>query len=132
MTVRIKSRKRKLYGNRTFGGGNKKNRRGKGCKGGKGRAGWHKHKWLLTIKNGENKNQKRGFHSVRARLETISLAEISRGIAKGEYKSGVAEFRGCKVLSNGSLSAKLTIKATAFSKIALEKIKAAGGEALTL
>ena len=37
-----------------------------------------------------------------------------------------------KVLANGELTAKLTVKANAFSKAAEEAIKAAGGEAVVL
>ena len=37
-----------------------------------------------------------------------------------------------KVLANGALTAKLTVKANAFSKAAEEAIKAAGGEAVVL
>ena len=37
-----------------------------------------------------------------------------------------------KVLANGELTAKLTVKANAFSKTAEEAIKAAGGEVVVL
>ena len=36
---------------------------------------------------------------------------------------------GVKILGNGSLSKKLTVKASAFSESAKEKIEAAGGKA---
>lgn len=36
---------------------------------------------------------------------------------------------GVKILGNGELSKKLTVKASAFSKSAIEKIEAAGGKA---
>ena len=42
-------------------------------------------------------------------------------------KERVIELENYKVLSNGTLSAKATIKASAFSKAAEEKIKAAAG-----
>ena len=38
-------------------------------------------------------------------------------------------FDGVKILSNGSISKKLTVKANAFSKGAAAKIEAAGGKA---
>ena len=50
MARRNTSRRFKHRGNRTHGGGNTKNRRGKGNRGGVGRAGYHKHRWLHTIK----------------------------------------------------------------------------------
>lgn len=129
MARRIISRKRKHYGNRTFGGGNKKNRRGKGCRGGVGRAGWHKHNWLRTIKNGEHKQLVHGFTSVRPRLKAMSLGELSQGMAEGKFKGDVVVLKGVKVVSNGDFASKATVKATAFSKKAIEKIRAAGGEA---
>ncbi|MCD7712983.1 MAG: uL15 family ribosomal protein, partial [Firmicutes bacterium] len=39
------------------------------------------------------------------------------------------EYDGLKVLGNGDLTKKLTVKATAFSASAKEKIEAAGGAA---
>ena len=129
MARRIISRKRKHYGNRTFGGGNTKNRRGKGCRGGVGRAGWHKHNWLRTIKSGEHKQLVHGFTSVRPRLKAVTLGELSQGISEGKFKGGVIVLKGVKVISNGDLRHKVTVKATAFSKKAIDKIRAAGGEA---
>ncbi len=119
----------KYLGNRSHGGGNAKNRRGKGCKGGKGRAGWHKHKWLKTINDGENKNRKRGFCSVRAKLEEFTLEDLNRMIESGELKGDKITLKNAKVLSNGELRHKVSVKATAFTAKAIEKIKAAGGEA---
>ncbi|MCR5625976.1 MAG: 50S ribosomal protein L15 [Lachnospiraceae bacterium] len=47
---------------------------------------------------------------------------IERGIIKDSYD-------GLKILGNGELSKKLTVKAHAFSATAKEKIEAAGGKA---
>ncbi len=81
---------------------------------------------------------KRGFNNIFAkRLEAINVASLNKfedgatvnvcdllekGIlSKCEY--------GVKVLGNGSLTKKLTVRATAFSASAKEKIEAAGGKA---
>ena len=81
---------------------------------------------------------KRGFNNIFAKkLEAINVASLNKfedgatvnvcdllekGIlSKCEY--------GVKVLGNGSLSKKLTVRATAFSASAKEKIEAAGGKA---
>ena len=81
---------------------------------------------------------KRGFNNIFAKpLEVINLTSLNKfedgatvnvcdllekGIlSKCEY--------GVKVLGNGSLSKKLTVRATAFSASAKEKIEAAGGKA---
>ena len=81
---------------------------------------------------------KRGFNNIFAKpLEVINLPSLNKfedgatvnvsdllekGIlSKCEY--------GVKVLGNGSLTKKLTVRATAFSASAKEKIEAAGGKA---
>ena len=81
---------------------------------------------------------KRGFNNIFAKkLEAINVASLNKfedgatvnvcdllekGIlSKCEY--------GVKVLGNGSLTKKLTVRATAFSASAKEKIEAAGGKA---
>ena len=126
MARRNPSRKSRHLGHRTFGGGNTKNRRGKGCRGGKGRAGYHKHKWLQTIKRGEHKPPKKGFVSGRKTLEETTLAKIE---AMPEQE---IVLKNTKVLSNGNLTRSVKITATAFTAKAKEKIEAAGGQAITL
>ena len=50
MPERTRRKKNKLRGNRTHGKGNTKNHRGAGSKGGRGRAGSHKHKFSKYYK----------------------------------------------------------------------------------
>lgn len=81
---------------------------------------------------------KRGFHNIFAKpLETINLSALNKfedgavvnvcdllekGIlSKCEY--------GVKVLGNGTLNKKVTVRATAFSASAKAKIEEAGGKA---
>ena len=81
---------------------------------------------------------KRGFHNIFAKpLESVNVSALNKfedgatvnvcdllekGIlSKCEY--------GGKILGNGSGSKKLTVRATAFSASAKEKIEAAGGKA---
>ena len=138
MARRVKSsKKRKYAGNRFYGGGNAKNRRGKGNRGGVGRAGFHKHKWLQTIKRGEKNKRERGehgFYHSSPRLDEVSLLEIMHGVAlnKFQQKDGFydVDLPDSKILSNGpvSVSVKLFVKAGAFSAKAKEKIEKAGGK----
>jgi ribosomal protein L15 len=60
----------------------------------------------------------------------MSLREVERMLSR--KKERVIELKNIKVLSNGSLTSKATIKAAAFSKGAHAKIKAAGGEAIVV
>ena len=81
---------------------------------------------------------KRGFHNIFAKpLEIVNVSALNKfedgatvnvcdllekGIlSKCDY--------GVKILGNGSVSKKLTVRATAFSASAKEKIEAAGGKA---
>ncbi|HLD63223.1 MAG TPA: uL15 family ribosomal protein [Candidatus Norongarragalinales archaeon] len=140
MAKRMKSNKKRKYaGNRSFGGGNAKNRRGKGNRGGVGRAGFHKHNWLRTIKLGETNKRDRGlsgFFHPKGTTREITLESISRRISKGEFKQAdglyAVELPHSKVLSNGTFSHKAEVKARAFSAKAKEKIEAAGGKAVVL
>ncbi|MEK6924246.1 MAG: uL15 family ribosomal protein [Candidatus Micrarchaeota archaeon] len=131
MARRIKTKSRKYLGSRTHGGGNAKNRRGKGNKGGVGRAGWHKHKWLRTIKLGEHKQRKHGFHSSAFKPETLTLETIATLANAGKLeKQGdalVLNAPGSKIVGGEKVSFKLNATAYAFSKKAAAAIEAAGG-----
>ena len=81
---------------------------------------------------------KRGFNNIFAKpLTAINLTALNRfdnGAVVGVeelLKSGVltkCEY-GVKVLGNGNLNKKLTVKAAAFSESAKQKIENAGGKA---
>ncbi len=132
---RIKSRKRKHLGNRFFGGGNAKNRRGKGNKGGKGNAGHHKHNWLRTIKLGLYKHRKYGFFSHAKKLSTVTLEELVKEIAAGKYSQEAGAYnivlRDAKVVGSSEFPFKAVVSASAFSEGAAKRIEAAGGSAKT-
>ena len=135
MARRIKSTKRKHYGNRTFGGGNTKNRRGKGNRGGVGRAGYHKHNWLRTVKFENNGKPEGGFHNPNpTKMDTISLKSIVMQISRGELKAenGVYKlaYPKSKVISSGKFPFKAEVTALVFSEGAKERIETAGGKAV--
>ena len=129
MVVRKQKRNRKYLGSRRWGVGNIKNARGKGDRGGVGRAGTRKHNFTYMTSKARDEMHKKGFHPWKqSRLDEINLMQIS-GMAK---ERGEIELRNFKVLSNGTLGSPIKIKATKFSKAAVEKIKAAGGEAIVI
>lgn len=81
---------------------------------------------------------KRGFNNIFAKpLEAINVASLNRfedGAtvdAAALLDKGVLSKceNGVKVLGNGNLTKKLTVRANAFSASAKEKIEAAGGKA---
>ena len=123
--------------------------RGKGSGNGKTAGRGHKGQWARSgggVRVGFEGGQmplarrlpKRGFHNIFAkRLETVNLSALEkfddgatvsandllakRILSKCEY--------GVKILGNGSLTKKLTVRASAFSASAKEKIEAVGGKA---
>lgn len=134
MAKRLGKRNRKFNGTRNHGKGNAKNRRGKGGKGGWGRAGMHKHRftYVTRYERGFMAHGGRfGFVSVRARkLPTMNLYEIESLAQKGKLESrdGKAyfEFQG-KVLGTGMITKAVKVSALAFSEGAKKKIAKAGG-----
>lgn len=81
---------------------------------------------------------KRGFNNIFAKTYTVinvsDLAVFESGatVSAEELKAkGIVKKLndGIKVLGNGELNVKLTVKAAAFSKTAAEKIEKAGGKA---
>ncbi len=125
MVVRIPKKSRKYLGNRRWGAGNIKNNRGSGDRGGVGKAG-RKHKWTYIVKYAPDTIGKKGFARVKVRMKEVNLDYINEKF--GNEKE--VNLYGYKVLGGGNLSKPLIIKASDFSRIALEKIKKVGGEAV--
>ncbi len=81
---------------------------------------------------------KRGFNNIFAKkivsvnVSTLNKFEDGAVVDIAALKdAGIVKnsFDGVKVLSNGNLTKKLTVKVTAFSEAAKAKIEAAGGKA---
>ena len=83
---------------------------------------------------------KRGFNNARftTRYAIINLSDLNKFFNDGDVVSeeilkerGIIKKRlsGIKVLGNGTLEKKLTIKATCFTNTAITKIEDAGGKA---
>jgi len=83
---------------------------------------------------------KRGFNNAQFRTEfaTINLSDLNKFFNDGDVVSpellkekGIIkkQLSGVKVLGNGELEKKLTIKAHRFSSSAVTKIESAGGKA---
>ena len=131
------TKERKRIG-RGYGAGTGKTA-GKGHKGQKARAG---HGQRPGFEGGQMPMQrrlpKRGFNNIFAKeIVSINVGTLNKFedgasvdaaalVAAGILKK---ECDGLKILSNGTLSKKLTVKANAFSEAAKAKIEAAGGKA---
>ena len=82
---------------------------------------------------------KRGFTNIFAKeYEIVNIEDLNKfednTLVNPEliFESGLAKKRkaanGIKILGNGDLKVKLTVQAHKFSKVAVEKIEAAGGK----
>lgn len=81
---------------------------------------------------------KRGFHNIFARpLSFVNVSALEKFEDGAEVDAGallsagiLSDCRyGVKILGNGALTKKLTVRASAFSESAKQKIEAAGGKA---
>ena len=131
------TKERKRIG-RGYGAGTGKTA-GKGHKGQKARAG---HGQKPGFEGGQMPMQrrlpKRGFNNIFAKeivsinVGTLNKFEDGASVdAAALIEAGILkkDCDGIKILSNGTLTKKLTVKANAFSAAAKEKIEAAGGKA---
>ena len=132
MVVRIKKKGRKYLGNRRWGAGNIKNRRGGGDRGGVGKAG-RKHKQTYRVVYERAEMSHKGFYNYKKNpLNEINLGTVSKKVLQSSAEKPVIELPNFKVLSSGVLAKPAVIKASAFSKKAEEKIRQAGGEAIKI
>ena len=118
---------------------------GNGKTGGRGPKGQHARsggKTRIGFEGGQmpvaRRIPKRGFNNIFAKpLTAINLAVLNRfedGTvvdAQALIEAGIIKDcpYGLKVLANGTLTKKITVKAAAFSESAKEKIEQAGGKA---
>ena len=132
MVVRHEKKNRKYHGTRSWGAGNIKNRRGAGDKGGVG-GGGRKHKFTYLVVYERERLHKKGFKPWKKKeLKEIDLEQLNKLAIKSSEQKPTIELRGYKVLGDGNIEKSVVVKADAFSKRAIEKIKSIGGEALLL
>ncbi|HEV3343481.1 MAG TPA: 50S ribosomal protein L15 [Pirellulales bacterium] len=138
----IKKHKKRLRIGRGLGSGRGKTA-GRGHKGQGQLAGWTAHP---AFEGGQmplvRRVPKRGFHNRWGKtVKTVNVSELETWFAAGaevtiEALRAAGRVKGrfdvLKVLGDGELTKKLKISAHRFSGSALEKIKAAGGEAVVL
>jgi len=136
----MKKRIKRIRGTRTCGGGSAKKRRGKGSKGGAGRAGAYGHHVVWSLKRGITKGKNKSQLPLRNRsddkavnvgdLEAMAEELIAEGKAE-EKSDGIyldADELGIpKILGKGKVTKKLMLKANRISKTAQEKIERVGG-----
>jgi len=146
MVVRRKKKVRKLRGSKTHGWGSVKKHRGKGSKGGSGRAGMGKRgqqKLTMVYARGELPlgRAKKGFKrhkSIVKVYNTINVGDVEALIKKLEsegklkkskdvYEINLAEFGYDKLLGCGKITIPVKITVAFASKKAIEKVENAKG-----
>lgn len=141
--IRKKRKITKMRGSRTVGGGCSKKRRGAGHRGGRGKAGGHKHHWSWIVKYDPKYFGKYGFKRPKSSLTDPNPVNISyldekadqlleKGLASTENDKLVIDVTKLgynKVLGQGRITKAMVIKAPQFSGSAEKKIQESGGEA---
>lgn len=136
-------RAKRFRGNHTHGRG-KKAGRGAGLKGGRGRAGANKHRFLqLQILGGKHEHLaarrwgRVGFKyrsrdaNVTPKAEVLNVGDLAmRFPGQAEVDLGAAGYG--KLLGTGAISHKVTVKVDQASPGAISKVKAAGGNVVIL
>ena len=114
---------------------------GRGQKGQKSRSGVSISPWFQGGQTPLYRRiPKRGFNNARFRVEyaTINLSDLNKFFNDGDVvtpellkEKGIIKKQLCgvKVLGNGELEKKITVKANRFSSSAVTKIESAGGKA---
>jgi len=135
MAVRKRKKNPRMRGHRTRHG-NTKNRRGAGCRGGRGKAGSHKHKyskyWMVFGTKIRLKAKEKEKAINLDEFERIMPELIKKGIVSAEGKKVIVEgkkFPYSKILGRGNISFLVELNGVKASKKAKEKIEKKGGKA---
>ncbi len=126
---------RKMRGSRTQGYGRIGQHRDSGSKGAR-KVGRHKHLWSLVSNMDEKYFGKHGFHSpqnIHRKENPINLAKLAEitQINPTQTEFNLTTMGYTKLLGTGKIAKSLTITVPACSKIAAQKIQAAGGKIMT-
>lgn len=118
-----------MRGSRRHGWGHKKKKRGGGSRGGRGFAGYHKHKYSKVVSEIPDHYGKKGFPSLNAKNEEIIInIDGLVKIAKGKSEFDLEKKGYTKLLGNGEIDFPVAVKVRKCTASAKEKIEAAGGK----
>ena len=131
---------RKLRGSRTVGYGQVGQHRKSGGRGGKGKAGLHKHKWSWTVKYAPNYFGKDSFKPpnraiVKRWIKVGQLNEVYDKLLKSDkikkkddkFLIDLVDLGYDKLLGDGEITRPYYVIVKSFTKSAKDKIEKAGG-----
>ncbi len=133
---------RKKRASRTHGYGRVGQHRGGGKRGGRGKAGLHKHGWTYLVKHDPDYFGKKGFTSPRSLGQKINIINVgnleelveSLAAEKQLKKKGKKVFLDLKelgydkLLGAGKVTKPILIKVASHSEKAAKKVQEAGGQ----
>ena len=137
-----KRKTRKERGSRTHGYGIVSQHRCGGQRGGRGKAGGHKHKWTHTVKYAPERFGKYGFEPPRRReVRAINVGELEQQVSElitnkkaEKTEEGIRidldKLGYDKLLGRGQVTQPLIIQVKSHSTSVAKKIEKAGGKIL--
>lgn len=145
MVVRREKKSKYYRGSRTCGWGRVAQHRRSGRKGGRGRVGYHKHKWSWAVKYAPDWYGRHGFtqpSNLVAKWVTMNVGELDekveelvrQGVAVkvgDEYHVDLLKLGVNKLTGEGRVTRKLVVKTIAATKKAVAKIEQANGRVIT-
>jgi len=146
MVVRRTKKILKRRGQRSPGYGSQKKHRGGGSRGGRGKAGLHKHKRMSVFKYDPEHFGKKGFkrpQKIIRKLEVINIKHLDGMIDQLLEEKKIQKEKDMiivkldelgydKLLGTGKLNHKLIVEAKSFSKSAIKKLEESKGKAITV
>ena len=138
MKYKKRRKSSRFRGSQTAHRGAKERTRGSGNQGGKGMSGTgkrgdQKKSLVINLTGGNNyfgksRTLRRGV--VAPKLKVINLSDIQLHASSLSQEKGIVDLKGYKILGDGTLTQKLSLRASAASTSAKEKIEEAGGTLL--
>ena len=132
---------RRLRGSRTHGWGTSGQHRESGMLGGKGKAGWCKHKWTHVVKYEPDRIGKSGFKcpTGKGRMTTANVSDLERLSQQTETASAkdavtklnLSKLGYKKLLGEGRVSIPFEVIVSEWSKTAEKKVQDSGGKILS-
>ncbi len=131
---------RKKRATRTVGWGRVAQHRKSGQRGGRGKAGRHKHLWSYVLRYEPDYWSKKGFYSPRRKeVNIVNVGELEELATKLSAKNSLEEKDGVafldldklgynKLLGMGSITKPFSIKVASYSESAAKKVEEAGGK----
>ncbi|MFQ5870623.1 MAG: uL15 family ribosomal protein [Candidatus Geothermarchaeales archaeon] len=133
-----KRKTRKRRGHRTAGYGRVGQHRKSGGRGGRGKAGMHKHKWSYTVKYAPDHYGRKGFKSLRKPSRALNISGLRRlleaGYAQvdesGRRTIDLGKLGYDKLIGGGYIEKPVLVVVNRSSAAAVERIRSAGGDVM--